>query len=506
MKNEQKAEYFKQDPFFKEEDATATAPIPQLKKKEEERKGGGVAYCGARVPSNLVTAGSGVARIGANTAPAGLLGRAAAVLARLFGGESTWLGAFFMTQAGRVALLAGAVLFAGALAIAVLEWSGRFDRGEAGSAMMLPEVGRSSIVIDAPKDRSLGYVVSANMGELDWEGKKASAVQEAPAEKAEEAPQTAPEIPEVKIPDVEEQVQKAVKATLDRGAFLKGLNNTGKGWNFGGGLGMRDALASARLGLNQQLGTRGAVKPLKRQKMRTNVRSMSTLRGRSNRAMGQLKLARNLSSKANAAYGDARSRQYGTDAFEQGRTIGGTPVGEGIVVPPGVTDPEPDPNPDPDPPTPPSPRPEPPIYQPPMDNARNSGNDAAMLKVLGMLLLAMGAIMVAIGMKLLSNPFTAGIGAMLLAIGIALIAAGIACLAMSQQKANDAKGNGRTVSQQHGQDDQGQVVNECAEQAAQGISIENCRPSMGPDYFQQKLTNTVHADVEAERNATYTLE
>jgi hypothetical protein len=499
------SEYYKQDPFFRAAGAEAPAApeVPELKKKEEERKGAGVAYCGMRLPSNLVAVGGGAARVGANTMPAGLLGRAAAVLARLLGGQSSWLGAFLMTQAGRVALLAAAVLAAGALALAVIERLGRLDRGEARPVALLPELRPSGIVIDAPKDKSLGYLAAANTGELDWDGGKAPAAQEAPAEKAEEAaPPEAPKVPEVKIPDVEEQVQKAVKATLDRGAFMKGLSNTGKGWNFGGGFGTRDALASARLGLNQPLGRRGAVKPLTRPRMRTNVRSMSTLRGRSNRAMGQLKLARNMSRRANAAYGDARSRQYSTDAFEQGRTIGGgDPVG-GIVVPPGTTD---DPGPD-SPPDQPPPGPTQPPYQPPMDSARNSGNDSAALKMLGMLLLAIGAILVLIGMKLLSNPFTAPIGAVLLAIGIALIVAGIACLAMSQKKANDAKGNGNTVSRQHGQNDQGQVVNECADQAAQGIPIDNCQPSMGADYFQRKLTNTVHEDVQAELSSNYTLE
>jgi hypothetical protein len=207
--------------------------------------------------------------------------------------------------------------------------------------------------------------------------------------------------------------------------------------------------------------------------------------------MGQLKFSKGMSATAGNAKMDAQAKQYSTDAFEQGKTIGGslgqTGVGDGgsVVVPPGQNV------------TP---------YQPQVDNAKNADNNSGMMKMLGMMLLAIGAILLALGLALVSNPMTAPIGAMLMALGAVLMGLGAMMLGQSADQADKAKNQGKQIQQQYGQNDQGSIVDQCADQAYEnGTQSEACQTGTSGVVSQKAASNNVHEAVQNEANATYTM-
>jgi xanthosine utilization system XapX-like protein len=498
--------------------------LPVLKEKEEERKGAGAAwYAGSSsAPSGAILGAGSAARIGSGLANPGFLGsaRIAAALSRMFGGPATILGSLFASPLGGQLLLAGMLALGGLLALAGLKASGLLGAASAdplASRMFssLPGVLSSGLVIDKPKNRSLDWLEYANRGELVFEEAGPGQEKDAPAEDQPAAEQPKP--PDVTIPDIPlnlgdaGKIANAAKAALNPDGFAKRLTNDAGQLYAGGPGALRDA-ASMALGKKAgdptpaALGLTKKVAPLERRKEAARATRGNTRQGVSDRAMGQLKLARNLSNYGARSSDAAKAKGYATDAFEQGQTIGGGlgMPGEGIVVPPGdgapgVTDA--DSTPDVSPPVNATP------YQGPLDDAKGKDNNAAMLKILGAILLAMGIILALIGMKLMSNPFTQMIGIILLLIGLALIAAGIACLIASSMMGNDAKGSGKKIANQYGQKDQGQGVNEAADQAVNdGVNADQFTPSHGPDYYNNKLkSNSVRQDVLREANANYTL-
>ncbi|MFA5139103.1 MAG: hypothetical protein WC728_07710 [Elusimicrobiota bacterium] len=494
------------------------ADIPKLNEKEKERKGGGLWIAGSGSgPSGALLGSGNAVRVGASLVRPGFLGsgRVAAALSRMFGGPGTFLGGIFASSAGSPLVLGGMAILSGLLAAATIHLLGRVQRPASDSqqAMLPPGIASPNIVIDRPGDRSLGYVIAANEGELQWD-KAEKQTEEAPAAESEETQQDAvQEIPKPEMPNVDQLMAKAevaAKAQLKGDGFLKGLTNKGAMGNFGlGGDRLRDGLAGFNLkkSFAPKLGSTGKAKAMDRKKrdMKTAARRVQS--GKSGRAMGQLKLARNMSAFGAKTPTDAAARQYSTDAFEQGRTIGGglqgLENGSGIVVPPGdgattpgMTDDAPD--------VPPGQNVTP--YQPNVDSAKQQGQNSAALKILGMIMIAIGIALMAIGMALMSNHTTFPIGIALFIAGLALVILGAMLLGMSQQQGQGAKNQGNKVAQADGQPDQGANVNECADQAMNGTDPEACQASRGPDYYNGKLTNTVHEDVERERNATYTLE
>ena len=503
--------------------AEPEAAIPELREKEKERKGGGLWIAGSGSgPSGTLLGSSDMLRVGASLARPGFLGsgRVAAALARMFGGPGTFLGGLFASSAGSPLVLMGMAVFSGLMAAAAIHLLDGFHRPATGNQASLPTSGitSASIVIDKPGDRSLGYLIAANEGEIQWDKSERPAAEEPPA-KAEEAPpqDAVKEPPKPAVPNVDQLLaQVTAKAQLKGDGFLKDITNKGAMGSFGlGAGGLRDGLAGFNLKKTfaPKSVTLGKVKPMDRSKRNMKASAKTVQTGRSGRAMGQLKLARNMSAFGAKAPTDAAKRQYATDAFEQGRTIGGEMPegigGNGIVVPtgdgaPGISDDTAD-NVTP--------------YQPQVDAARALDNDGSqkknqgdMLKMIGAILMAIGAMLMAMGMALMSNHTTFPIGIALFIVGLILLILGAMLIAMgnalnnqAKKQANQAKNQGQQIEQQYGQPDQGANIDECSDQAANGIHTAGCQTSRGPDYYNDKLTNTLHDDVEQEMNANYTL-
>ncbi|MFA5139422.1 MAG: hypothetical protein WC728_09335 [Elusimicrobiota bacterium] len=490
------------------------ADIPELKEKEKEKKGAGAPwYSGSGAgPSGAVLGSGNVVRVGASMARPGLLGsgRIAAALARLFGGPSTLLGGLFSSQSGGPLVLLGMLLGGGLLAAAGLKLMGAFSLQQQSSLPMIAGMDSSNIVIDRPKDRSLGYLAAANEGEIAWDKDEAEK-KDSPATQ-EETPQ--PEVPPVEQPKVEPpkfempDVNKLMKGGLKADDFVKKMTQDPGALHAGAGPRMKDGAGFnlQKTFSNVSGTTLGKTKrAMRRNKLPLRSGLMGRLKGKSDRAMGQLKLARNMSAFGAKSTPDSTARQYSTDAFEQGKTIGGqlqgVDDGSGIVVPagdgaPGVTDSVPD--------VPPGTNVTP--YQSNVDAAKALDDSSAGLKNMGMMLIVMGLMLIVIGIGLL-NCTTFPIGLMLIAAGMALIMVGMMLMGMSASQAQGAKDQGKNVEQGYGQPDQADAIDDCAEQAAGGgIVSEACRTSEVQEVNQKASDNTIQQDVANERNSNYTLQ
>jgi hypothetical protein len=489
------------------------ADIPELKEKERERKGAGAPwYSGSGAGPSGAALGSGsVVRLGASMARPGLFGsgRIAAALARLFGGPSTLLGGLFASQSGAPLVLLGMLACGGVLAAAGLKLLGASSPRQPSSLPMLAGVDSSSMVIDRPKDRSLGYLVAANEGEIAWD--KAEEKKDSPATQEEPQPETPPagqpnfEPPKLDMPDVEKMMNRSLKPE----DFVKKMTQSPGSLHAGAGPRMKEGAAGFALHKTfSNLGGTSLNKkkmPMRRNKLPLRSGLMNQLKGKSDRAMGQLKLARNMSSFGAKAGPDSAARQYATDAFEQGKTIGGElqglDGGAGIVVPagdesPGVSDDVPD--------VPPGTNATP--YQSNVDAAKAMDDSSAGLKNMGMMLIILGLLLIVIGIGLL-NCTTFPIGLMLIAAGIALIVIGVMLMGMSSDKAKGAKGQGKQIEQGYGQGDQAGAINDCADQASgSGIGSEGCQTGEVQDVNQKASNNTIQQDVAAERSSNYTLQ
>ncbi len=486
--------------------------IPVLKGKEKERKGAGVpGYAGSGSGGSGLgmSMGAGSARVGSSlVAQPGFFGsgRIAAALANFFGGRATFFGALFGSQAGPALVLGGLAAWTGVIGLAGLKLAGfspRMSQGlsNADSSVFLSSVGNSGIIIDKPKDRSLGYLASANKGEMVWDKEHPMAPKEAPKEEVSEPQgEATPDIPKFEMPDVSAVMGEG---GLDRDKFIKKMTHDVSSLHGGrlkqGTAGFNLKKTFSDRSLRPRRTSLGGTSRLARVMNKLRGRNISTRRGMSSKAMGQAKLARNMSAQAATSATDAAQRQYATDAFEQGQTVGGELAGiegDGVVVPPGAgmssgaNDISPPPSVGPsDNATP---------YQSQLDGAKGMGDSSAMMKIMGMLMLAIGAVLIAIGASM--TP----VGWGLIAAGVALMALGMMLLQMSADMAQSAKNQGQAIEDAYGQDDQSDVVDDCADQAVgQGISTEDCTPETTTEDIEENLTNDVGESVDEVRNSTY---
>lgn len=478
------------------------ADIPVLKEKEEEKKGAGAPwYAGSGSGAPGLVAGQSVGRVGSSMAARGFLGRAAAALSNAFGGPTTFLGGLFAGAAGRFIVAGGLAAWGAVMLGAGARLMGGWGApGLPSAGPSLAGVGGSGIVIDAPKDRSLGYLAGANKGEILWDqGKpvKADAPKDGPAPEPADAPAEeakAPETPAFEMPDV----SQVMGGGLNREGFVKKM--TGDVSQLHGGAGAPRLKDAAGFALKKsfaepklQGAQRGKLGGMSKAKRALSSSRLSSMKGRSSRAVGQLKLAKNMSAAGANATTASEARTFSADAFDQGKSIGGNLAGidgDGIVVPPGsgITDPGvPD--------LPPGTNVTP--YQSQMDSAKGMGDQAAALKKMGMMLLAIGAALVAAGLALMGNHTTFPIGWALLGAGLALIAMGMMMLGMSADMAKQAQNQGKNIDEQYGQKDQGEVVDQCAQEATtQGTKTDNCS-AQKPDAVANPDTSVKEA-VEAE--------
>lgn|GEM_PF-4357779 len=449
-------------------------------------------------------------RAGAGAARAGFLGSRAVAnaLSRILGGPNSILGALFAAKSGQTIVLAGMAIWAaliGAAGLSLLSQSR--NPGGAQGALAL-SMDQSGIVIDRPGDASLGMLSKANEGELAWDENKGDAQDAAAQDKKvgeDEGKKDEGAVPEGQGPDVSQMLAQAGKNRLGGGNFGALSKNFQGGGGFGGmgaGKGLKNGTAGFNLkgslsGLPRKTPT-GKMAAFARTSKLSAVGKMRSLRGRANRAMGQLKMSRTLSNMGATSTPDAQSKQYAANAFDQQASQGGQnpTIDSGgpsptPVVPPGTGAPE-------VPELPVIPPIDPGInytpYQNMLNSARGLGDSSAGLKTISVILIIVGIALIAIGSAI---PM---FGAILIAIGAAILAIGVMLLAMSMMMAAMAKAIGKGIDKLYGQLEQQQIVDTCANQATQGIKTANCQTPK-----TNMPVNNVKQSVENESKADYKL-
>jgi len=520
------------------------AGIPELRKDDEDKKLGAPPWLAAQSQGpSVVLRGSGA--IG-SAASSGLLGsaRIAQILAQSLG-KASILGRLFASQWGSMVVLAGmlspAVFLIGALAVSNPGWLGR-SMPEARSApvtavFQAPE----SALTSAAMPDTLELAARANRGLYGAEQGGAPSSDAPAAEK----PRSAADVPAAPAADPAPAQPDPSKAKdLDRDSFVQKLTSDR---STHGGMPAKSLTDS---GIKMQLsnsfskplaGPAGRLKAFARAPRPVSSQRLSRNSASARRAMGQLKLANNLSRSGASNTGET-SRQYAADAFEQQKSVGapasgaGISQGAGTVMPSGTGAGAPDVT------------EAPPVgsgenatpYQKQLDDAKQKSNTAMMLMIMGGLLILSGTLLTVFGMMkmvagqakidfgnaalamaasvaaipligpAIAAPITAfgnslvaagtaelKQGKMMLMIGIGMIAAGTAMLAAAMMMAQSAKNAGNDIADRSGQKDQGRIVNECADQA---LNKTQCQPKP-----LEMPKSTVQEDVAKERNATYTI-
>lgn len=463
--------------------------IPDLKKKEKERKKAGAAWSrisGGGPPFNGAAGGNGVA---STFAGAGRLAQNAAAgaggIARL---EASLISRLWATLSGKLILAGFTALIAGGLTLVGSQMVSR------GPQVMIPNLGgiASSIRAQGADYNRLQYTEGSGKGQIKYDETPGL-----PDWAKKEPPPPEPEQPAEKPYPTLPHDLSGIKLTSQLGGRFGGKDIfSGVGGNaapkFGDGF---DRSKISNLTPPQPKGVSRAMRGNRRV---ANQRALA-FQGRSTRAMGQLKLARALSvGGANAAQADTQKGRA-ADAFEQRVIMGGQVAdpganGQGIPISGAAgtgasgipaTDYVPPEMPDA---TGVNATP----YQGQLNTALDLGAIAGGLTKAGKKLMMIGIILIAIGAAM--GPF----GIPLVIMGVMMLMMGMKMLALAAALAGIARGLGDQIQKMFGQQNQNQIVNECMDQAiGSGTPPSQCQPATkAPD-----MTTTIPQDVQKERNS-----
>ncbi|MDD5655962.1 MAG: hypothetical protein PHF00_01750 [Elusimicrobia bacterium] len=489
--------------------AGSSVDIPDLKKRQKERRKAGAAWWSPRSPNSPFAGASGGRGIaGAARSAASVAGAPSEIVTPA---AATWLRGLTASMLGKALVGVGALTFVSGLGLYAYNhlYASRED------ASVTPYMGplSSSMQVRMADSNRLEYAAAAGRGTIKFEQTKTpNQVERLEAPATEEAPPT--ELSDTNgIDSVQDRVQDRMahdlsgsRLSASMGAEFGGKNifasMTGLAPRFGQGVDR-----SRLLNFPVQKGKKG-----KMGKMRSSLgsRRASALTGgrvRVGRAIAQAKFARGMSLVGANSRTEEAMRAEATGAFEQNHGTGGTMPGvdtpvnpNSSVNPAGGLGEKPFDLPDP-PETPNGQNVTP--YQDPLNSALNLGAIAGMLKLLSLMLIAIGLILIAVGIALMCNPFTMPIGAALLGAGIALLMMGMMMLMMAMALAGIAKGLGKNIGSQYGQDYQEDIVDECMDQAVnKGTRPQNCTPQTQPN----PPKTTIEEDVRRQREANFELE
>lgn len=488
-------------------DGVPAVDIPDLKKKEKERKKAGAAWGSAKPggsPFGAATGGAGAgARAAASAAASGAAGAGAAgagLGGGLFSGMAGWLSTLLATTMGKALFALGALLLLGGGALVAMAMMAGNQGG------LVPNLGAlaSNMKIDrAGADRT----AISGKGDIRFdplapkaEEKKAEAPGE---EKAAEKP--ADVLPPGTIDDSRGGVSgkdrlahnlSGAKLTSDLGGGF-GSKNIFGGAGSGNAPRFNGNLAKANLSIPKaQNGKLGAMKSNART---ARASKLSLNRAKTQRAFGQLKVARGLSAAGAGATTADAARAGAADAFDQRASNGGvlsTPGGPDVDGKPvsGLGGGAPDLTSVPDVPDVQGVR-----GDPRMDQGFKAVQDlaaaAAKMKMMGMGLIALGVVLIAIG-----SAMPVG-GWILIAVGVLLIGIGVMMMQQAAQMAAMAKQMGAALADQYGTGTyQKEQVAACTDEV-----LANGGGNCSREPYKPTET-TVQQDIEAERNTPVTME
>jgi hypothetical protein len=380
-------------------------------------------------------------------------GRVAAALGGVLGGPASVLGRLFLSRAGPAVLVGGVLAWFGLMAAALVELADGPADSYSWLGFAKPGEPEGPLATEVRSRKSLEYVARANRGQL------------APA-------------------DEESAVERdggGRNRTGGAAPVAKALPGISGGQAAVSGAGVQPAPAAGKKLASMLDFKRTFAPPGTGNDLGGFQRGLRSLDGAKVQASGvlsdsslsQLKFARSMSATAYGAAAPA-AKQYAGDAFEQSRSDGGgglkalgltESTGDGVVpVGGGAPDVSAIGHRNATP------------YQPLVDQAKSDGNSAGTLKVLGALVIALGAVLILTGLALLvggNNAGMAAMGLLLIALGVLAIIGGMAMMKAGQRQADQANGAGQRISDQYGQQGQGQTVQDCAQRAyAEGVPVD----------------------------------
>lgn len=406
--------------------------IPNLKAKDDDKKKPVAGLFGSRASS---------AFLGSSSSSSGLL------------------GGLLATGLGKGAAIAGILLLAAGAAM----FGSSFIKSSAPAKdnVFASDAIASSVRIPGASSARIGV---ASSGEIKFDENSAAP---APKPEAEEEKTPAPE----KAAPEDDRPHLAHDMSGSKLSSGFGSNNGSAGKYGFGGFGapkFGDVSGKAGLGNFAKAGAGGKTGALSK-----SARAVASARGlaraSSNRAIGQLRMAKGMSSLAAKTSGETAA-SAANGAFDQQKVDGGG-LDVGLhqeVAQIGTGAPDTSLNPDA---TPPATSPADPNLNNAMNQINSAADQAGQMKKLGLKLLLIGAALVALGMA----TSWMGLGEALIAAGMAIAAIGGLMLLASLAMASQAKSQGQAVASQVGTY-QGNIVNYCTDQALNGTPTSNCHP------------------------------
>lgn len=475
----------KKDDVLQANTGAPAANIPDLKKKEKERKKAGAAWSGARGAAGEFSGATGGNAARAAASAAGAAGEGAAGLvsaaesggffagvARFFAGiaESLGMGEFWAsitsTLLGRMAVAAAAFLMvaaAGILGYALMKGNGNTGLGT-------PNLGAiaDSMRVRAGGDDRLG--VNGN-GELRFD--PLSAVKPAPA---------APTPPPADVKAADEKPAPDVKSDADAqkpvpsGLLAHNLSGAQLSSSLGGDFGSKNIFAgnsaAPKFGagaatLKKISGVKGKLGSMKASTAKANPSAHSVNKASANKAFGQLRMAKGLSQQGAGSSTAEEAAASSQGAFDQQQQTGGaltTTGAPGGDTPPSLGGGAPDTSVGSTPSSPPGSYTDPGL-QSALQQISDLANKAMQDMQTGTMLLIIGACLCATGWP------------PCVALGIALMAMGYMKIQQAKQEAAQAKAMGQQLAQQIGNQQQGNAINYCTDQAvSNGTPVSSCQP------------------------------
>lgn len=460
------------------------ANIPDLKKKEKERKKAGAAWSGARGAASEFSGATGGTVARAAASAAGAAGEGAAELAAdaavngggIFGSiarffasiaESLGMGeawaAFTASAFGRMAIAAAAFLMvaaAGILGYSMLKGNGRAGLGT-------PDLGAiaDSMHVHFGGGDRLGV---NSKGELRFDPLSAAKTAAAPPPTDKKAADEKP-APDVKA---DADAQKPVP-----GGFLAhNLSGAQLSSSLGGDFGSKNIFAgnsnAPKFGadaptLKKYPGAPGKLGSMKASVAHAHASARHVNKGSANKAFGQLRLAKGLSQQGAGATSAEQAAATSQGAFDQQQPTAGdiaTTGAPGGDTPPSLGNGAPDTSIPGDPGSPPGS-----YTDPGLQNALQQIQDMANKGMsdiqTGTMMLTLGGILIGIGIGLLCIP-TWGWGIALILAGAAMMAMGYMKLSQGKQEIAQAQQMGQKLASQIGNQQQGDAINHCTSQMA----------------------------------------
>lgn len=476
------------------------ADIPDLKKKEKERKKAGAGWGGAKPGGGSFTGATGGAGARAAASAASSLGGAAAGAAETAGASwlSTMIANLTATVLGKAIFAAGIAMFlagVGVVGYSLLNGGGAGGAGGVGGD--LGAISSSLKVHTEGGDRT-GYV--ASNGEIMFDPLKAAAAKKAEAEKAPED-KTAGE--PVAPPDLPADAAGG-GAGFTRPGLEHNMSGSKLSSGLGGGFGGKNIFAGSNSApkFNDSLaktvikgGDKGRLTASRVSKTGRSVAGSKSKGFKSNKAFGQLKVAKGMSVMGAGASGAEGSRSSAASAFDGAPNAGNvegsptSPTGTGpVATPSGTGGGAPD------------------MTAPNVDTPNGVAvdpNTAGMLAAISemakkagemkkqgeqMIMMGMALIVVGIVIMCMSFPGAQAIGAAIIGIGGMLVGMGFMMVQMSEMMKSMADSMSQGLASRTTDVKQDQINKYCIDKAyREGSDPKNCNP---PDSVTDNVQTT----------------